>query len=61
MTPEELKKLRKKMGISQERLARKMDVSSRTVHRWEKGDNPIHPVFAEHIRGLAKQPMKGAA
>lgn len=61
MKPEELKKLREKMGISQEALARRIDVSARTVFRWEKGYNPIHPVFAEHIRRLVKQSRKGAA
>ena len=60
MKPEELKRLRKKMGVSQEALARKMEISSRTVYRWEKGDNPIHPIFAEHIRRLDKE-LRGAA
>lgn len=55
MTPAELKKIRERLGISQEKLARYMDVSSRTVYRWEKGENPIHTVFARQIRELEKK------
>ncbi len=33
----ELKKIRLKKGLSQERLARLLDVTTRTVQRWEKG------------------------
>lgn len=36
MTGEELKKRRKKLGLSQERLARELDISTASVARWEQ-------------------------
>ena len=34
-----MKELRKEMGITQEEFAEKLDVSSRTISRWETGAN----------------------
>jgi DNA-binding transcriptional regulator YiaG len=59
MTPAQLKKSREKLGMSQESLARHLDVSARTVYRWEKGENQIHSIFARQIRELEKR--EGAA
>jgi len=38
-TGEFLKRLRKEKGLTQEQLAEKFFVSSRTVSRWETGSN----------------------
>jgi len=37
---EELKKVRLKKGLSQEKLARLLDVTTRTIQRWENGLEP---------------------
>lgn len=38
--PTDLRGLRERLGISQEMLARVLDVSSRSVERWEAGASP---------------------
>jgi transcriptional regulator with XRE-family HTH domain len=48
-----LKKLRDELGMSQEELARQLGISSRTVSRWEAGDNV--PTFTiPQIKALAR-------
>ena len=42
-----LKKLRKEKGITQEQLAEILNVSGRTVSRWETGNNM--PVSYTHL------------
>ena len=37
MSPEEVKKLRGSLGMTQEQLARELGVSFATVNRWENG------------------------
>lgn len=37
---DELKKVRIRKGLSQEKLARLLDVTTRTVQRWENGLEP---------------------
>ncbi len=37
MTPDEIRDLRLRLGLSQEALARRMGVSMNTVARWEGG------------------------
>ena len=38
--PRDVRALRDRLGLSQEMLARVLDVSSRTVERWEAGASP---------------------
>jgi len=40
LRPTDLRALRDRLGLSQERLARVLDVSSRSVERWEAGTLP---------------------
>lgn len=40
LRPTDLRVLRERLGISQEMLARVLDVSSRSVERWEAGAAP---------------------
>lgn len=41
MTPQEFRRLRELLGLSQEKLARRLDVSQNTVARWESGSRKI--------------------
>ena len=46
MTPTELKAAREALGLSQNRLAQRLDVSQSTLSRWEAGAMPIeHPAM----------------
>lgn len=44
---EKIKKLRKAAGCSQQRLADALDISIKSVQRYEKGDNPDHIALAK--------------
>lgn len=44
-----LKELRKEIGITQEEFAEKLDVSSRTISRWETGTNMLVICFEGEI------------
>lgn len=48
-----IKRLRKKLGLSQEALARLLGVSLITVNRWEHGTKPS-PLAEEKIGRLLK-------
>jgi superfamily II DNA or RNA helicase/transcriptional regulator with XRE-family HTH domain len=52
MTAEELKGLRKAMGLTQQELAAKLGVSFAAVNRWEKGHNTPHADRLARIRDL---------
>jgi transcriptional regulator with XRE-family HTH domain len=57
MTGEELKKERKALGLSQEKLARKLGVSFATVNRWETGKVDISTM---PIIGMAIEYLKNS-
>ena len=61
MTPRELKRIRRKLGISQRELAEQIGATRQTVNRWENGDGKtMHQVFARQIKDLDKK-REGAA
>jgi len=43
MTPKEFCERRRRLGLSQEALARKLRVAVTTVARWERGEHRIPP------------------
>ena len=47
-----MRKLRLAFGLSQERLARLVGVSVRTVARWEGGQSQPSPLAERQLRGL---------
>ncbi len=61
MRPEDLKRRREALGLSQERLARELDVAVMTVSRWERGVNPIPHYIALALEALEARHRKEAA
>ena len=53
MTAEQLRKLRKRLGLTQKKLAARLNVSELTIKRWEGGATPISKRNAVAIRLLA--------
>lgn len=52
---EELKKIRIKKGLSQEKLARLLNVTTRTVQRWENGLEPSELQLAKVKAFISKE------
>lgn len=53
MKPEELQCRREALGLTQEQLARELDVTVTTVSRWERGVFPV-----PHYIGLALEALE---
>lgn len=54
MSPEQLKALRNKLGLTQQALADRIGVNLSTVWRWEHGEVPILKSMATLLRLLEK-------
>ncbi|MFH1782538.1 MAG: helix-turn-helix transcriptional regulator [Candidatus Omnitrophota bacterium] len=52
---EELKKVRIRKGLSQERLARLLNVTTRTIQRWESGLDPSELQLAKVEEFIKKE------
>lgn len=52
MSPTEYREARDRLGLSQEALARKLDISTSTVQKREAGTSPIDYEAALAIRSL---------
>lgn len=55
MTGEDLRTVRTALGLSQERLAERLDVGRRTVIRWEQGAWPIPRVVELALETLKRE------
>ena len=50
-----LKRIRKRLGLTQSALAERLGVSPNTVARWERNEVPIREPMARLIRLLAEK------
>jgi len=55
MTPEEIKGIRQKFGISQNALARVLGVAVLTVQRWESGKTKPSPMAVKSLEVVARK------
>ncbi len=53
MKPEQLRRLRQKLGLTQEGLAREVGVARNSVARWERGEMAISEPAARLIQRIA--------
>lgn len=58
MTGEELRRTRKRLGLTQVALAERLGVASNTVARWERDELPVREPVARLIRLTAKTMLK---
>ena len=50
-----VKELRERLGLSQEGLARTLNVSTASVSRWERGQGNPLPVVIEKLQALERR------
>ena len=55
MNAQDIKKLRTKLGWSQERLAKYLGISIMTISRWENGHFEPMPLLRRALRELANK------
>ena len=60
MTPAELKALRNGLAISQEALARLLDVTTSAVSKWESGARPISRRTELALQSVQRQQSRKA-
>lgn len=53
-----IKELRQQLGLTQEKLAQKLGVSSMTIKRWEAGVNEPSSLAMRQIEALQKEQTK---
>jgi len=51
----EIKEIRQRLGLTQEKLAHRLGVSCYTVRRWEAGRTKPSPLAQKAIKDLLKQ------
>jgi transcriptional regulator with XRE-family HTH domain len=54
MSPKEAKRIRKKLGLTQVELAKKLGLHFMTISKWERGAEPIMKQTALVLKLLAK-------
>ncbi len=59
MTPRQIKALRRKLGISQSELARRLAVGRSAVNNWERGREKPLPIAVKFMELLLKLHEQG--
>lgn len=55
MTPDEIKALRKSLGVSQEGLAQMIGIGVKAVHYWENGKSKPNRLAVEKLKLIREQ------
>lgn len=55
MSPEEIKKIREKLNLTQQKLADLIDARQHTVARWETGLHSPTGAYLKALKGLAEK------
>jgi len=50
-----IKKLRNKLGLTQEQFAQKVGVTFPTINNWEKGNRTPHPFLFQKLLEIAEE------
>jgi len=58
MTPDELKAIRARLGLTQAQLAEQLGVERNTVNRWEMGLLPIQKITELAVKYLVSKKRK---
>lgn len=54
MKPQEIKRIRLKLKLTQEEFAQKVGATRKTIFRWEKGESVPHRMFVGKIKELTR-------
>ncbi len=54
MKPQEIKRIRLKLEMTQEKIAQKVGATRKTIFRWETGESVPHKMFVGRIKELAR-------
>lgn len=57
MNANDIKRIREKLGLSQEALAHLIGVSFQTINRWERGIFKPSPLALEKMKSLEKKEL----
>lgn len=55
MTPDELREIRERLGLTQTQLADLLETTQESVSRWETGVHRIPPLVAREVRRLERK------
>lgn len=54
MKPQEIKRIRLKLEMTQEKFAASVGATRKTIFRWETGESVPHKMFVMRIKELAR-------